>query len=65
MRYIEPFIKAFMEDTDLSLLKQNLKLSPQERFDKFTAIMQSVVEVREQAAAARKQQIRSTGEPLA
>lgn len=39
-------IEAFKKDVDRTLLRENLKRTPQERFTRFDQFMQSVMELR-------------------
>ncbi len=47
----DPVIEAYKKDVDRTLLRQNLKLSVAERFEKFEQFMRFVGELR---GAARK-----------
>jgi hypothetical protein len=49
----DPLIEAFKKDVDRSILRENLKLSPQERSEKSLSFMQSVWELREIARRER------------
>lgn len=49
--YIDPVIEVYKRDVDRTLLRENLKLTVQQRFDKFVSFMKLAREVR---AAALK-----------
>ena len=44
--YADPVIDAYKKDVDRTLLRENLKLTPDERFQKFEQFMAFVREVR-------------------
>lgn len=44
--YCDPVIEAYKKDVDRTLLRENLKLTPEERFRKFEQFMRSVQELR-------------------
>lgn len=46
----DPVIAAYMKDVDRTILRENLKLSPQQRSEKFVSLMRSVGQLREVAA---------------
>jgi len=48
--YIDPVIEAYKKDVDRTLLIENLKLTPQERSEKFESAMELVWELRRAAA---------------
>jgi hypothetical protein len=50
--YCDPVIEAYKKDVDRTLLRENLKLSVDERFEKFERFMEYVFELR--AAGQRK-----------
>lgn len=45
--FVDPVIEAYKKDVDRTLLRENLKLTVQERFERFMAFMESVAEMRE------------------
>ena len=45
--YVDPVIELYKKGIDRTLLRENLKLSVQERFDKFEHFMEYVHELRE------------------
>lgn len=45
----DPLLEAFKRDVDRALLRQNLKLTPKERFRKFLPFMKGVYELRGKA----------------
>jgi hypothetical protein len=55
--YCDPVIEAFKKDVDRTLLRENLKLTPDERFRKFDSFMRAVDELRRAGQ-------RSRGEPI-
>lgn len=44
---MDEFFKAFESSIDRTLLRETLRLTPQQRFDKFAAFMDSVMELKE------------------
>ncbi len=50
----DPVIEAYKKDVDRTLLRENLKLTPEERLHKLTQVMRSLGEVRAAAAASRR-----------
>jgi hypothetical protein len=44
--YCDPVIEAYKKDVDRTLLRENLKLTVQERFEKFERFMEYVSELR-------------------
>ena len=52
--YCDPVIEAYKKDVDRTLLRENLKLTPEERFRKFERFMQYVLELREAGRKARR-----------
>jgi len=51
--YLDPVIEAYKKDVDRTLLRENLKLSVDERFQKFERFMEYVSELREAGRRAR------------
>jgi len=49
----DPVIEAYKRDVDRTLLRENLKLTPDERLRKLVAFMRSLEEVRAAATARR------------
>lgn len=49
----DPVIEAYKKDVDRTILRENLKLSPQERSEKFVSFMRSVWQLREIAQRER------------
>ncbi len=45
--YLDPVIEAYKKDVDRTLLRENLKLSVDERFQKFERFMEYVYELRQ------------------
>ena len=46
-------MEAYKKDVDRTILRENLKLSPQERSEKFVSFMRSVWQLREIAQRER------------
>ena len=57
----DPVIEAYKVDVDRTLLRENLKLTPQQRFDKFSGVMRNLMCLR--AAGQRARQQRTTELP--
>lgn len=51
---MKPTIEAYKRDVDRTLLRENLKLNPQQRFDKFKAVMKNLMALREAGEQARR-----------
>ena len=51
--YCDPVIEAYKKDVDRTLLRENLKLTVDERFRKFQSFMEYVDELRGVAARGR------------
>jgi hypothetical protein len=51
--YVDPVIEVYKKDVDRTLLRENLKLSVEERFQKFERFMEYVHELREGGRRAR------------
>jgi len=49
----EPVIEVYKKHVDRTILRENLKLSPQERSEKFLSFMESVWQLREAAERTR------------
>jgi hypothetical protein len=49
----DPVIEAYKKDVDRTLLRENLKLTVDERFRKFESFMQAVYELREAGRKSR------------
>jgi hypothetical protein len=47
-------VRDFMRDIDRSLLRQNLKLTPEERLAKFASFMRFIAELRRAGENARR-----------
>jgi hypothetical protein len=52
--YCDPVIEAYKKDVDRTLLRENLKLTVQQRFEKFESFMRSVYEMREAGRRMRE-----------
>jgi len=53
-RYIDPVIEVYMRDVDITLLRENLKLTPGERLEKFVRFAKFAEQMREAGERARK-----------
>ena len=53
--YRDPVIEVYKKDVDRTLLRENLKLTVQERFEKFERFMEYVNELREAGRKARRE----------
>lgn len=53
--YCDPVIEAYKKDVDRTLLRENLKLTVEQRFQKFESFMHFVYELREAGRKARQQ----------
>lgn len=51
--YLDPVIEAYKKDVDRTLLRENLKLSVDQRFHKFERFMEYIYELREAGRRAR------------
>jgi hypothetical protein len=51
--FYDPVIEAYKKDVDRTLLRENLKLTVDERFRKFESFMQAVYELREAGRKSR------------
>ena len=49
----DPVIEAYKKDVDRTLLRENLKLTPQQRLEKLVAFMRSLDQLREAASTRR------------
>jgi hypothetical protein len=47
-------VEAYMKDVDRTLLRENLKLSVDQRFEKFERVLEYATELREAGRRARK-----------
>jgi hypothetical protein len=52
--YCDPVIEVYKKDVDRTLLRENLKLSVEERFQKFERFMEYVYELRAAGQRARR-----------
>ncbi len=59
---MDPIIEAYKKDVDRTLLIENLRLTPQQRFDRFASFMESVMELKKAGEEARR---KKRGEPKA
>lgn len=48
--YIDPVIEAYMDGVDLSLIRENLKLTPEERIQKAVAHYKFAMQIKGAAA---------------
>ena len=51
---IDPVVEAYKQHVDRSLLRENLKLTPDQRLRKLSAFMRSLQEVHAAGAASRR-----------
>ncbi|HET6880772.1 MAG TPA: hypothetical protein VFI31_11495 [Pirellulales bacterium] len=51
--FVDPVIEVYKKDVDRTLLRENLKLTVQQRFEKFIAFMQFADEIREAGLSHR------------
>lgn len=52
--YFDPVIEAYKKDVDRTLLRENLKLTVQERFEKFEEFARYVYELKEAGRKSRE-----------
>lgn len=52
--FFDPVVEAYKKHVDRTILRENLKLSPQERSEKFLSFMKSVWQLREAAERSRR-----------
>ena len=52
--FFDLVIEAYKKDVDRTILRENLKLSPQERSEKFVSFMRSVWKLQQAAAHSRE-----------
>jgi hypothetical protein len=55
--YVDPVIAVYMNDVDRTLLRENLKLTPDERFKRFRQFMNMVKELREAGQRHRGERV--------
>ena len=53
--YIDPVVEAYKKDVDRTLLRENLKLTVQQRFEKLESFVQFARELREAGTRSRGQ----------
>lgn len=51
--FVDPVIEAYKKDVDRTLLRENLKLTVGERFQKFQRFMRNIYELREAGRQTR------------
>jgi hypothetical protein len=51
--FVDPVVEAYKKDVDRTLLRENLKLSVDERFQKFEQFMEYINELRKAGRRAR------------
>lgn len=56
----DPVIERYKKDVDMSLLKENLKLTPEERIVRMLEIREFMLEVRRAGEARRRKNARRT-----
>jgi hypothetical protein len=52
---LDAVIEVYKRDVDRTLLRENLKLTPEERINKLQALVQFVEDLRQAGKAARKE----------
>lgn len=52
--FFDPLIEAYKKDVDRTILRENLKLTVEERFLKFEKFMRYITELREAGRKARQ-----------
>lgn len=57
---VDPVIAVYKRDVDRSLLRENLKLTPQQRFDKFAAVMRNLMALRDAGIQSRRKASRQS-----
>ena len=57
-RFIDPVTAEYMKGVDITLLRENLKLTPQQRFEKMERAIRDIEELRE---VGRKYRANGTG----
>jgi len=55
-RYVDPVVEFYKRDIDRTLLRENLKLTPGERLEKFIRFAKFAKELRESGERARKKE---------
>ena len=55
-RYIDPVVEFYKRDVDRTLLRENLKLTPGERLEKFVRFAKFAEQVRKAGERARKKE---------
>ena len=53
-RYVDPVIEAYKKDVDRTLIRENLKLTVDQRLQNLEAMMRDLEELRESVRAARQ-----------
>ncbi|HKS35858.1 MAG TPA: hypothetical protein VJW76_01625 [Verrucomicrobiae bacterium] len=51
----DPVVEVYKKDVDRTILRENLKLSPQERSEKFVSFMKSIWQLREIAEREQRE----------
>lgn len=51
---VDEIIELYKKDVDQTLLIENLRLTPEQRFEKFARVMEGVMELRRAGAEARR-----------
>jgi hypothetical protein len=57
----DPVIEEYMKDVDRGLIRESLKLSTEDRFTRFVALVKNAQELRRSAMAAADQSDESAG----
>lgn len=54
-RHVDPVIESYKKDVDRSLLREALRLTPRQRFERFERMMATVFELQQAGKTLRKQ----------
>lgn len=52
-RFLDPVIEAYKQDVDRTLLRENLKLTPSQRFERFVHAMRGIFQLQRAGEASR------------
>ena len=53
-RYVDPVIEAYKKDVDRTLLRENLKLTVEERLQRLQALQRAAIELQRAGREARR-----------
>ena len=54
--YVDPVIEAYKKGIDITILRENLKLTPQQRAENLQALLESIAEMNRAGEAMRQKQ---------